>query len=106
MELARRWLAAFPNSLANASRGVRMESNAFRAGFEAGHRAAIERKADNGAHPDTINAEAGQEVHLDMTDAAMSAAIDEIIARVDEMLPVLHQRLDEIQARLRRPLAL
>ena len=39
-------------------------------------------------------------------EAAMLAEIDEIIARLDEGMPKLLQEMDEIRARLRRPLAI
>lgn len=39
-------------------------------------------------------------------EAAMSADIDRVIARLGDGIPKLHQQMDEIQARLRRPIGL
>ena len=49
--------------------------------------------------PDEVTVIAGDE-------AAMLAEIDEIIARLDEGIQKLLQEMDEIRARLRRPLAI
>jgi hypothetical protein len=48
----------------------------------------------------------GDAAPLTPEEAAMSAEIDAILARLDEGIPRLMQAMDEIRDRLRRPLAL
>ena len=59
----------------------------------------IDVNVDADTSPDEATVIAGDE-------AAMLAEIDEIIARLDEGIPKLLQEMDEIRARLRRPLAI
>lgn len=54
---------------------------------------------------DLLDAELSQGAEPSQEEAAMSADIDAIIARLDEGMPKLLREMDEIRDRLRRPLA-
>jgi hypothetical protein len=101
-----RGFCSYNTRLARAFRVAVLESDAFRAGFEAGRRGLVSRSTDAGAQPETMSAEAGLATPLDIADAAMLSDLNDMIARNDDNIANLHRRLDEMQARLRRPLAI
>lgn len=53
-----------------------------------------------------LSALRADEAALTPEEATMSADIDRVIARLGEGIPKLHKQMDEIQARLRRPIGL